>query len=67
MSIVKHLVLLNWFMEITDADSVEIPAGVLSSTQFECVSVKAFIEERQRLIDGDITLNWILQGRRQLD
>ena len=49
--------LSSW--EISDADSVEIPAGILSSTQFECVSVKAFVEERQRLLEGDIHLNWM--------
>ncbi len=45
--------------EITDENSEEIGPGIISSTQFDCVSVKAFINERQKLQEGDVNLNWM--------
>ena len=45
--------------EITDENSEVIGPGIISSTQFECVSVKAFINERQKLQEGDVNLNWM--------
>ena len=45
--------------EITDENSEEIGPGIISSTQFDCISVKAFIQERQKLQEGDVLLNWM--------
>ncbi len=45
--------------EITDENSEEIGPGIISSTQFDCVSVKAFIQERQKLQEGNVVLNWM--------
>jgi len=45
--------------KLTDADGVEISGGEISSSDFECLTMRVYIEELQRLDQGDIQLNWM--------
>ena len=45
--------------KLTDRDGSDISNGEISSSDFDCLSMRIYIEELQRLDQGDVHLNWM--------